>query len=61
MQILDTSPSSDHLPVHAKFKLDCAMTDSDSTKNSSNVAMSVKNFQWVKATDVHIDMRINIS
>ena len=31
------------------------MTDSDGTKNSSNVAMSVTNFQWAKATDVHID------
>ena len=54
MQILDKSPSSDHLPVRAKFKLDCTMIDSDGTKNSSNVAMSVTNFQWAKATDVHI-------
>ena len=30
------------------------MTDSDGTKNSSNVAMSVTNSQWVDATDVHI-------
>ena len=31
------------------------MTDSDGTKNSSNVAMSVTNFQWTKVTDVYIN------
>ena len=55
MQLLDMSPSSDYLPVRAKFKLYCTMIDSDGTKDSSNVAMSVMNFQWAKATDVHID------
>ena len=56
MQILDKSPSSDHLPVCAKFKLDCIMCDSascDGAKNNSNIP--VTNFQWTKATDDHID------
>ena len=55
MQILDKSPSSDHLPVRAKFNLDCIKCDSDScddAKNNSN--MPVINFQWTKTTDVHI-------
>ena len=56
MQIFDKSPSFDHLPVRAKFKLDCIMCDSDSCdgpNNNSNI--KVTNFQWTKATDVHID------
>ena len=57
MQILDKSPSADHLPVRAKFKLVCTMIDSDGTKNSSNVVISVTNFQWAKGTDVHIDTK----
>ena len=56
MQILDKSASSDHLPVCANFKLDCIMCDSDScdgAKYNSNIP--VTNYQWTKATDVHID------
>ena len=56
MQILDKSPSSDHLPVCAKFKLDCIMCDSascDGAKNNSNIPFT--NLQWTKATGVHIN------
>ena len=69
MQILDKTPSSDHLPVCANFNLDCIKCDSDScddAKNNSNIP--VANFQWTKPTDVdkynsstHINLKtINI-
>ena len=49
----ETKPSSDHFPVRAKFNLDCDTDSCDGAKNNSN--MPVTNFQWTKATDVHID------
>ena len=52
MQILEKSPSCDHLPVYAKFTLDIGST----INNSSNVSVGDVSFpfvkyQWAKASD----------
>ena len=56
LQILEKSPSSDHLPVYAKFMLDIGST----INNSSNVSVSDDSipfvqYQWAKASDVDIE------
>ena len=55
MQILEKSPSSEHLPVYAKFMLDIRYT----INNSSNVSVGDESIpfvkdQWAKASDSDI-------
>ena len=56
MQILEKNPSSDHLPVYAKFTLDIGST----INNSSNVSVGDESipfvkYQWAKASDSDIE------
>ena len=56
MQILENSPSSDHLPVYAEFMLDIGST----INNSSNVSVGDESipfvkYQWAKASDSDIE------
>ena len=57
LHILDKSPCSDHLPIHAVCNLDAIGTidscEGSESKNCSTVPAI--NYQWSKATDVDID------
>ena len=57
LHILDKSPCSDHLPIHAVFNLDVIGTidscEGSESKNCSTVPAIY--YQWSKATDVDID------
>ena len=57
LHILDKSPCSDHLPIHAVFNLDVIGTIDSCEGSESNNCSTVPaiNYQWSKATDVDID------
>ena len=57
MYILDNSPCSDHLPIHAVFNLDIIGNNHscEGSESQNCSAVLAINYQWSKATGVDID------
>ena len=56
MQILEKSPSSDHLPIYAKFLFDIGLSNhNEGNISASNDSIPFVKYQWAKASDIDIE------
>ena len=56
MQILEKSPSSDHLSIYAKFLFDIGLSNhNEGNVSASNDSIPFVKYQWAKASDIDIE------